>query len=102
MGGDLGIGGCWVFGWVWGRYWRGVYIVLLKIGLVYLDLNLIIPLILVPLRTVPKFSSAHLMQFFKLIPIVQPHLSILNSKKVMEAFVFGNTPPHYMKKIDFF
>ena len=70
----------------------GVYIVLLKIGLVYLDLNFIILLILVPLRTVPKFSSAHLMQFFKLIPIVQPHLSILNSKKVMEAFVFGNTP----------
>ena len=70
----------------------GVYIVLLKIGLVYLDLNFIILLIFIPLRTVPKFSSAHLMQFFKLIPIVQPHLSISNSKKVMEVFLFGNTP----------
>ena len=64
-----------MFGWVWGRYW-GVYIVLFKIGLVYLDLNFLIPLILVPLilvqlRTVLKISSAHLMQFFKLNPMVQ-------------------------------
>ena len=49
----------------------GVYIVLLKIGLVYLDLNFIIPLILVLLCTLPKFGSMHLMQFFKLIPMVQ-------------------------------
>ena len=63
-----------MFGWVWGRYW-GVYIVLLKIGLVYLDLNflillILVPLILVPLCTIPKISSTHLMQFFNLIPMV--------------------------------
>ena len=62
------MGGC------WGGYGvgtGGVYIVLFKMGLVYLDLNILIPLILVPLRTLPKISSAHLMQFFKLIPMVQ-------------------------------
>ena len=59
-----------MFGWVWDRYW-GVYIVLFKIGLVYLDLNFLIPLILVLLHTLSKISSNHLMQFFKLIPMVQ-------------------------------
>ena len=53
-----------MFGWVWGRYW-GVYIVLFKIGLVYLDLNFLILLILVPLHSLPKISSAHLMQYFQ-------------------------------------
>ena len=33
--GGVGVGGCW--GGYGGRYWRGVYIVLFKIGLVYLD-----------------------------------------------------------------
>ena len=73
MGGDLGIGGCWgewVLRWVWGRY-GGVYIVLFKMGLVYLDLNFLILLILVLLHILPKISSTHLMQFFKLILMVQ-------------------------------
>ena len=79
------IWGCWdgwVFGWVggcFGGYWvgtGGVYRVLLKIGLVSLDLNFLIPLILVLLIlvllcTVLKISSTHLMQFFKLNPMMQ-------------------------------
>ena len=64
----VGVGGC-LGGYKVGT--GGVYIVLLKIGLVYLDLNFLILLILVPLRTLPKISSTHLMQFFKLIPMVQ-------------------------------
>ena len=63
------MGGC------WGGYGvgtgGGVYIVLFKMGLVYLDLNFLILLIVVPLCTLPKISSTHLMQFFKLIPMVQ-------------------------------
>ena len=72
----------WVFGWVVGCFGGygvgtgGVYIVLFQIGLVYLDLNFLIPLILVllilvPLHTVLKISSTHLMQFFKLNLMVQ-------------------------------
>ena len=64
----VGIGGC-LGGYGVGT--RGLYIVLFKIGLVYLDLNFIIPLILLLLHTLPKMSSTHLMQFFKLILMVQ-------------------------------
>ena len=67
MGGELGIGGC------WGGYGvgtGGVYIVLFKMGSVYLNLNFLIPLILVPLCTLSKISPTHLMQFIKLIPMV--------------------------------
>ena len=54
----VGVGGC-LGGYGVGT--GGVYIVLFKIGLVYLDLNFLIPLILVPLHTLPKISSTHLM-----------------------------------------
>ena len=62
------MGGC------WGGYGigtGGVYIVLFKMRLVYLDLNLLILLILVLPHILPKISSIYLMQFFKLIPMVQ-------------------------------
>ena len=66
--GDVGVGGCW--GGYRGRYWGGVYIVLFKKGFDLFRFNLLIPLILVPLHTLMKISSTHLMQFFKLIPMV--------------------------------
>ena len=59
----VGVGGCLAR---YGVGTGGVYIVLLKIGLVYLDLNflillILVPLILVPLCTLSKISSTYLM-----------------------------------------
>ena len=76
----------------------GVYIVLLKIGLVYLDLNFLILLILVPLHTLPKISSAHLMQSFQADSNGTNPISLSQIVKKLWRFLCLVIPPSLYEK----